>query len=163
MGLLDRLSGASKIQPGDRAPDFTLPDATGKSVRLSDFRGRKAVVLYFYPKDDTPGCTKESCTFRDQYQDFTDAGAEVIGISSDSAESHTKFASKYRLPFTLLSDRDGAVRKQYGVPATLGLLPGRVTYVIDRDGVVRHVFNSQFQAAQHVSEAIGALRGFAPA
>jgi peroxiredoxin Q/BCP len=161
MALLDLFAGSSKIKPGDRAPDFALPDAAGKSVRLSDFRGQKAVVLYFYPKDDTPGCTKESCTFRDQYQDFKDAGAEVIGVSSDSAESHAKFAAKYRLPFTLLADRDGSVRRQYGVPATLGLLPGRVTYVIDRDGVVRHVFNSQFQATQHVAEAIGALRGCA--
>jgi peroxiredoxin Q/BCP len=161
MALLDLFSGTSKIKPGDRAPDFVLPDAAGKPVRLSDFRGRRAVVLYFYPKDDTPGCTKESCTFRDQYQDFQDAGAEVIGVSSDSAESHAKFASKYKLPFTLLADRDGAVRREYGVPATLGLLPGRVTYVIDRQGVVRHVFNSQFQATQHVAEAINALRTLA--
>lgn len=159
MGLLDLFSGTSKVQPGGTAPDFALPDPTGRVVRLSEFRGRKAVVLYFYPKDDTPGCTKESCTFRDQYQDFQDAGAEVIGVSSDSPDSHAKFASKHRLPFVLLSDRDGAVRRAYGVPATLGLLPGRVTYVIDRDGVVRHVFNSQFHAAQHVAEAIGALKG----
>jgi peroxiredoxin Q/BCP len=158
MALLDLFSGTSRIQPGDKAPDFALPDSTGNVVRLGDFRGRKAVVLYFYPKDGTPGCTKESCTFRDQYQDFQDAGAEVIGVSSDSAESHAKFASKYRLPFRLLADDGGSVRRQYGVPATLGLLPGRVTYVIDRDGVVRHVFNSQFQATQHVAEAIGALK-----
>ena len=91
-------------------------------------------MLYFYPKDDTPGCTKEACTFRDQYEDFTAAGAEVIGVSSDSSESHRKFAGKYSLPFTLLSDRGGEVRKRYGVPATLGLLPGRVTFVIDAGG-----------------------------
>jgi thioredoxin-dependent peroxiredoxin len=125
---------------------------------LSEFRDHKAVVLYFYPKDDTPGCTKESCAFRDSYQDFQDAGAEVIGVSSDSAESHGRFAAKHRLPFTLLADQGGQVRKHYGVPATLGLLPGRVTFVIGRDGVVRHVFNSQFQATQHVSEALQALR-----
>jgi peroxiredoxin Q/BCP len=129
-------------------------------VRLSEFRGRKAVVLYFYPKDDTPGCTKESCAFRDSYQDFQDAGAEVIGVSSDSAESHGRFAAKHRLPFTLLADQGAQVRKRYGVPATLGLLPGRVTFVIDRAGIVRHVFNSQFQATQHVSEALEALRAF---
>jgi len=157
MGLLDRFSSANGIKAGDRAPEFALPDRSGKTVRLSDFRG-KPVVLYFYPKDDTPGCTKESCTFRDQYQDFQDAGAEVIGVSSDSSASHEKFATKYRLPFVLLSDRGGAVRKQYGVPSTLGVLPGRVTYVIDRDGTVRHVFNSQFQATQHVAEALTALR-----
>jgi thioredoxin-dependent peroxiredoxin len=160
MGLLESLwgSGDSSIRVGDEAPDFVLPDRTGKMVRLSEFRGQKAVVLYFYPKDDTPGCTKESCAFRDGYQDFQDAGAEVIGVSSDSAESHGKFAAKHRLPFTLLADQGGQVRKRYGVPATLGLLPGRVTFVIDRSGVVRHVFNSQFQATQHVSEALEALR-----
>ena len=160
MGLLESLwgSGDSSIRVGDEAPDFVLPDRTGKMVRLSEFRGQKAVVLYFYPKDDTPGCTKESCAFRDGYQDFQDAGAEVIGVSSDSAESHGKFAAKHRLPFTLLADQGGQVRKRYGVPATLGLLPGRVTFVIDRSGVVRHVFNSQFQATQLVSEALEALR-----
>jgi thioredoxin-dependent peroxiredoxin len=157
MGLFDGRKG-STVGVGDTAPDFSLPDRSGKTVRLSDYRGKKAVVLYFYPKDDTPGCTKEACTFRDQYQDFTDAGAEVIGVSSDSAESHGKFATKHSLPFVLLADRGGAVRKQYGVPATLGLLPGRVTFVIDRQGTVRHVFNSQLQAARHVSEALGALR-----
>jgi peroxiredoxin Q/BCP len=157
MGLLDLFSSSGGIAVGDRAPDFGLPDRNGKTVHLSDFRG-KPVVLYFYPKDDTPGCTKESCTFRDQYQDFQDAGAEVIGVSSDSSESHEKFATKYRLPFVLLSDRGGATRKLYGVPSTLGVLPGRVTYVIDREGTVRHVFNSQLQATQHVAEALQALR-----
>ena len=158
MGLLDLFSGTSSVHPGDAAPDFELLDDSGQTLRLSGFRGRKAVVLYFYPKDDTPGCTKEACTFRDQYQDFVDAGAEVIGVSSDTSDSHARFASKYRLPFRLVADRDGSVRKRYGVPATLGLLPGRVTYVIDKQGIVRHVFNSQFQAAQHVAEAMQALR-----
>jgi peroxiredoxin Q/BCP len=160
MGLLESIwgSGESGVRVGDVAPDFVLPDRTGKMVRLSEFRGRRAVVLYFYPKDDTPGCTKESCAFRDGYQDFHDAGAEVIGVSSDSTESHGRFAAKHRLPFTLLSDQGGRVRARYGVPATLGLLPGRVTFVIDRDGVVRHTFNSQFQATQHVAEALEALR-----
>jgi peroxiredoxin Q/BCP len=159
MGLLDLFGGgAPAVGVGATAPDFTLPDRNGKPVRLSEFRGKKAVVLYFYPKDDTPGCTAESCSFRDQYQDFQDAGAEVVGVSSDGEASHTKFADKHRLPFVLLSDRGGAVRKQYGVPATLGLLPGRVTFVIDRGGVVRHVFNSQFQATKHVAEALAALK-----
>jgi peroxiredoxin Q/BCP len=160
MGLFDFLGGGeSAVKPGDRAPDFSLPDAGGKMVGLADFRGRKPVVLYFYPKDDTPGCTKEACSFRDQYEDFTMAGAEVVGVSSDSGDSHRKFAKKYKLPFTLLSDRDGQVRKRYGVPATLGLLPGRVTFVIDKDGIVRHVFNSQLQATRHVQESLAALRG----
>ncbi|HWP64960.1 MAG TPA: peroxiredoxin [Candidatus Limnocylindria bacterium] len=162
MGLFDFLGGGEAgVKPGDRAPDFTLPDATGRMVSLADFRGRKPVVLYFYPKDDTPGCTKEACSFRDHYEDFAAAGAEVIGVSSDSGEAHRKFIEKHRLPFTLLSDRQGEVRKRYGVPATLGLLPGRVTFVIDRDGVVRHVFNSQLQATRHVDESLAALRAAA--
>ena len=160
MGLLDGLlgTGSPAVGVGDAAPEFDLADASGKRVRLSDFRGRKSVVLYFYPKDDTPGCTKEACSFRDNYQAFTDAGAEVIGVSSDSEASHQKFADKFKLPFTLVADAGGSVRKRYGVPATLGLLPGRVTFVIDRDGIVRHVFNSQLQATKHVDEALGVLK-----
>jgi peroxiredoxin Q/BCP len=160
MGLIDGLLGfgAPSLRVGQEAPDFTLPDRGGKMVRLSEFRGRKAVVLYFYPKDNTPGCTKESCAFRDSYQDFLDAGAEVIGVSGDDSSSHERFATKYNLPFVLLSDRGGQVRAKYGVPATLGLLPGRATFVIDRDGIVRHTFNSQFQPTQHIAEAITALR-----
>lgn len=146
------------IQVGDAAPDFTLPNQTGEQVTLSSFQGQKAVVLYFYPKDDTPGCTVESCSFRDSYEDFVATGAEVIGISSDSPDSHRAFASKHNLPFTLVSDTNSAVRKAYGVPATLGLLPGRVTYVIDREGIVRHIFNSQFNPKGHVAEAMGILK-----
>jgi peroxiredoxin Q/BCP len=141
------------VQVGEIAPDFTLMNQAGEPVSLSDFRGEKAVVLYFYPKDDTPGCTTESCAFRDNYADFQQAGAEVIGISSDSPNSHQQFASKYNLPFTLVSDSTGEVRRRYGVPATLGLLPGRVTYVIDEAGIVRHIFNSQFNPKAHVGEA----------
>lgn len=147
------------IKVGDSAPDFTLRSQSGESVTLSSFKDQKAVVLYFYPKDDTPGCTTESCTFRDSFQDFQDLGAEVIGISSDSPDSHQKFASKYSLPFTLVSDTDSSVRKSYGVPATLGLLPGRVTYVIDKNGTVRHLFNSQFTPKKHVDEALAVLKG----
>ncbi len=147
------------IKVGDTAPDFTLQSQAGESVTLSSFRGQKAVVLYFYPKDDTPGCTTESCTFRDSFQDFQDLGAEVIGISGDSPDSHQKFASKYSLPFTLVSDTGSNVRKAYGVPATLGLLPGRVTYVIDKAGTVRHLFNSQFNPKKHVDEALTVLKG----
>lgn len=145
------------VRVGDVAPNFSLKDQNGNTVSLSDFKGQKAVVLYFYPKDDTPGCTAESCAFRDSYTTFSDAGAEVIGISGDSVNSHQQFAQKYQLPFTLLSDEGDRVRKQYGVPATLWILPGRVTYVIDKEGVVRHIFNSQLDFQGHVNESLKVL------
>jgi peroxiredoxin Q/BCP len=157
MSIVD--SSTKKIEVGGLAPDFTLPDQSGQPVSLSDFKGRKAVVLYFYPKDFTGGCTAEACAFRDSYEVFKEAGAEVIGVSSDSTDSHQGFAAKHRLPFVLLSDSGGKLRKQYGVPATLGLLPGRVTYVIDKEGVVRHIFNSQLAATRHVEEALKILKG----
>ena len=160
MGLLDSLFGggdAKGLGPGDRAPEFELADQTGKPVALARFRGRSNVVLYFYPKDDTTGCTRESCAFRDQYEAFKDAGAEVIGVSNDSPGSHEKFAAKYSLPFTLLADPGGRVRRAFGVPTTFGLIPGRVTYVIDKQGVIRHVFNSQFNPTAHVDEALRVL------
>ena len=151
------------IHVGDQAPDFTLPTATGEPLTLSSLRGRP-VVVYFYPKDDTPGCTAEACTFRDRYEEFARAGAEVLGISSDSVSSHQRFATKYSLPMKLLSDKDGQVRKLFGVKATLGILPGRATYVIDPEGVVRLVFSSQLRFAQHASEALAILASFkAPA
>jgi peroxiredoxin Q/BCP len=146
------------IRVGDLAPDFTLPNQSGQPVTLSDLRGKKAVVLYFYPKDDTPGCTIESCTFRDSYDALQTNGAEVIGISSDSPISHQKFATKHNLPFTLVSDEGSRIRNAYGVPSTLGLLPGRVTYIIDLDGKVRHIFNSQFNPKANVSEAMKVLQ-----
>jgi peroxiredoxin Q/BCP len=146
------------IGVGDKAPDFKLSDQTGRQVSLADFRDRKAVVLYFYPKDETPGCTKEACSFRDSYEDFVKAGAEVIGVSGDSVDRHKSFAEHHRLPFTLLADDGNRLRKAYGVPATLWILPGRVTYVIDRQGVVRHVFDSQLQATKHIDEALVVVR-----
>jgi peroxiredoxin Q/BCP len=148
----------NRVQVGDLAPDFTLPAQSGEMVRLHDLLGTKAIVLYFYPKDETPGCTKEACSFRDSYDVFKEAGAEVIGISSDSQQSHQQFATRHRLPFLLLSDRDGAVRKRYGVPATFGLLPGRVTYIIDQQGRVRHIFSSQFTPEKHITEALATLQ-----
>src|SRR6266705_3715609 len=146
------------VKVGDRAPDFTLPSLTGEPVSLSSFLGKKDVVLYFYPKDNTPGCTAEACSFRDSYEVFQEAGAEVIGISSDSEKSHQQFAKQHHLPFILLSDLGGVVRKFYGVPATFGLLPGRVTYIIDKQGIVRHVFSSQFAPQMHVAEALKVLK-----
>jgi peroxiredoxin Q/BCP len=145
------------VEVGDPAPDFTLPSQSGEQVRLSDVWARGPVVLYFYPKDETPGCTTEACTFRDSYEAFKDAGAEVVGVSSDSVTSHESFASKHRLPFVLLADDGGEVRKQYGVRRTLAILPGRVTYVIDGEGVVRHIFSSQTGVQRHVHEALDAL------
>ncbi|MBG8553692.1 peroxiredoxin [Hymenobacter guriensis] len=141
------------LNVGQPAPDFTLKTTAGATFRLQEQRGR-AVVLYFYPKDDTPGCTAQACSFRDQYQDFQDLGAEVVGISSDSEASHQKFTEKHRLPFPLLADEGGRVRKLYEVPrALLGILPGRVTFVIDKNGVVQYIFNSMNRATDHVSEA----------
>ncbi|MGK7921467.1 MAG: peroxiredoxin [Trichodesmium sp.] len=146
------------VKVGDKAPDFTLPSQDGTPVSLSDFRGQKNVVVYFYPKDDTPGCTKEACAFRDQYQVFTDNGTEVIGISGDSQGSHKQFTTKYNLPFTLLSDSSNKVRQLYGVPATLWILPGRVTYVIDKEGIIRHIFDSMLDFDAHVAEALKTLK-----
>jgi len=149
---------ARGIQVGDKAPDFTLPSQSGEPVRLYDRLGEQVVVLYFYPKDNTPGCTAEARAFRDSYEAFTNAGAQVIGVSSDSVARHVGFAHQHNLPFTLLSDQGGRVRKNYGVPATFGVLPGRVTYVIDRGGTVRHVFNSMTHIDQHISEALAVVR-----
>jgi peroxiredoxin Q/BCP len=152
------------VRVGDVAPDFELPDQSGTPVRLHDLVGQRPIVLYFYPKDKTPGCTIEARAFRDSYGGFTDAGAEVVGVSSDSVASHRHFAASERLPFRLLSDRAGVVRELYGVERTLGVLPGRVTYVIDRTGVVRHVYSSQLQVTRHSREALDALRALpAPA
>jgi len=139
------------------APDFTLPDQRGKPVRLRDVHGEKMVVLYFYPKDQTPGCTLEARAFRDSYEQFSAKDAQVVGVSSDSVRSHRRFAQRHHLPFLLLSDADGAVRRLYGVEKTLGLLPGRVTYVIDRTGVVQHVYSSQLRATRHPREALMVL------
>ena len=148
------------IQIGDKIPEFTLQNQDGAPVNIMDFIGQKTVVLYFYPKDDTPGCTKEACSFRDQYTVFQDLGCEVIGISSDAPKAHKEFAIKYKLPFPLLADEKKEVRTLFGVPKSLfGLLPGRVTYIIDKTGVVRGIFNSQLNATQHIDEALKVVRG----
>ncbi|WP_126147705.1 peroxiredoxin [Synechococcus elongatus] len=146
------------IAVGDVAPDFSLPAQDGTTVSLSDFRGQKPVVLYFYPKDDTPGCTIEACSFRDSYTAFQEAGAVVLGVSSDSIDSHQRFAQKYNLPFQLLSDAGDRLRQTYGVPKTLFVIPGRVTYVIDKEGKVRHIFDSLLNAQAHIQESLNILR-----
>ncbi|EME32265.1 peroxiredoxin Q/BCP [Galdieria sulphuraria] len=144
------------VKEGEAAPDFSLKDQDGNNVRLSDFKGKKAVILYFYPKDDTPGCTKQALCFREAIEDFAQLGAEVIGVSSD--QDHRKFVEKYKLPFKLLSDEGSKVRKLYEVPSTFGILPGRVTYVIDRQGIVKKIYNNQFRSELHVEEAKKALK-----
>lgn len=146
------------VKVGDKAPDFTLPSQMGDDVTLSEYFGKKNVVLYFYPKDETPGCTREACNFRDSYEELASLGAEVLGVSGQSVESHKSFATHYGLPFILLSDQDNKVRKLYGVPSSMGLIPGRVTYVIDKQGVVRHIFSSQTQTQRHVDEAKDTLK-----
>ena len=146
-----------KVQVGDLAPDFTLLNQSGIPVCLGDFLCKQYIVLYFYPRDNTSVCTEEACAFRDSYEVFKDAGAEVIGISSDSVESHQRFTAAHQLPFILLSDTDGLIRKRYGVPTAFGL-PGRVTYIIDGQGIVHHIFFSQFTSEKHVTQALQTLQ-----
>ncbi len=148
----------AKIEIGDTAPAFELKDKDGTIVRLSDYRGKKSVVLYFYPKDETSGCTAQACSFRDSYEDFRAAGAEVIGVSSDTKSAHQSFISKHQLPFVLLSDITGKVRKAYGAYDLFGLIPGRVTFVINKDGLVIHKFDSQLSPTKHIQEALAKLK-----
>ncbi len=146
------------LQIGDRLPDFSAKDSEGNVFESNSIVGVKPVVVYFYPKDDTPGCTAQACSFRDQYEDFKNLGAEVIGISSDSATSHEKFAKKYRLPFILLSDDNKNIRKLFGVkPNLFGLIPGRVTFVVDKNGIIRLVFDS-LVATSHIPKALEILK-----
>ncbi len=151
------------IAVGERAPDFSLPAGDGRTVSLGDFRGKKVVVLFFYPKDETPGCTREACEFRDSFDVFASAGAEVIGASDDDVDSHKRFASKHGLPMTLLSDAGGKVRDKFGVKSLFGVLPDRVTFVIDREGIVRHVFAARLRFGKHVDEALGVVKSLASA
>jgi peroxiredoxin Q/BCP len=149
------------IQPGDRAPPFAAEAHTGEMIDSAEYLGKQAVVLYFYPRDDTPTCRAEACGFRDAYEEFVKAGAVVIGCNEQSLERHREFAAKRNLPFLLISDADGSLRRAFGVPKTWGIFPGRVTYVIDRQGIVRLVFNSQFTAAKHIDEALRVVRELA--
>jgi len=148
---------AGKVEVGDTAPPFALPSQSGETVELKRLLEKNEVVLYFYPKDNTPGCTAEAKAFTDSYEVFKRLGAEVVGVSSDSVDSHRGFAVRCEVPFVLLSDEGGKVRKLYGVPSSLGLIPGRVTYIIDTRGVVRHIFNSQTNPTKHVEEAVKTL------
>ncbi len=148
-----------KIKEGDPAPDFTLEAQDGRKVSLHDYSGSKNVIVYFYPKDFTMGCTAEAKTFSSNYDEIKDLEAEVIGISSDLADSHSRFASECGVKFPLLSDMDGKVRALYGVKSSLGIFPGRVTFVIDKHGIVRSVFSSQINPKRHISKALEALIG----
>jgi peroxiredoxin Q/BCP len=142
------------LKTGDKIPNFSAKDNNGNDFDSDSIVGKKPVVIYFYPKDNTPGCTAQACSFRDQYEDFKDLGAEVIGISSDSIASHEKFIQKYKLPFILLSDSDKKIRNLFGVKANLfGLLPGRVTYVADKNGIIQLVFDS-VMASSHIPKAL---------
>jgi thioredoxin-dependent peroxiredoxin len=148
-----------EIKLGSDVPVFSLPDQDGKIFNLKDYTGKKNLVIYFYPKDDTPGCTKEACSFRDQYRDFVDNNAMVIGISAQNPESHRKFISKYNLNFTLLCDEDGKVKNMFGAKNSLGgLLPARITYVVNKQGKIIYIFSSQTEPAKHVDEALRILK-----
>jgi peroxiredoxin Q/BCP len=149
----------NKIKIGNSVPSFTLPDQNGNLFDINTVLGKKNLVIYFYPKVDSPGCTKEACSFRDQFEVFMEADAVIFGISGQSVESHLAFAEKHRLNYTLLSDTGNKVCKLFGVPGELfGLIPGRVTYVIDKDGKIVYMFNSQIQTEKHVDEALRILQ-----
>lgn len=151
-----------ELKVGDKIPNFTSKDANGNDFDSQSIVGQKPLVIYFYPKDNTPGCTTQACSFRDQYEDFKDLGAEVIGISSDTVASHLKFSKQYKLPFILLSDFDKKIRKAFGVPTGLfGLLPGRVTYVTDKNGVIKMIFDSML-ATNHITKALQAIKKLVP-
>lgn len=146
------------LSVGDTAPDFALPDQDGHEVRLSTLTAKGPVVVFFYPKDGTPGCTKEACAFRDAYDTFVTAGCTVVGISGDGAEAHMDFRARHKLNFPLLTDAGGKTAKAWGVKKTLGLLPGRATFVVDGKGVVRHQFVGLLQAEKHVETALEVVR-----
>jgi peroxiredoxin Q/BCP len=151
------------LKPGDQAPNFSLRSHAGQDWDLKNALEKGPVVVFFYPKDDTPVCIVEACSFRDRHTDFVGKGAQVVGISRDSLESHASFAGKYELPYTLLSDPDGKVRELFGVKKTLGFFDGRVTFVVDQNSVVRHSFSSQLNAKAHVDEALRILNQLTPA
>jgi peroxiredoxin Q/BCP len=150
-----------ELKVGDTIPNFTAKDTNGADFDSQNIVGHKPVVIYFYPKDNTPGCTAQACSFRDQYEDFKDLGAEVIGISSDSVTSHQEFTNHYKLPFILLSDSDKKIRKLFGVPGKMfGLIPGRVTYVADKNGVIQMIFDSML-ATKHIPKALKTIKELA--
>ena len=151
-------AGEDTLKIGSPAPDFSRQTADGKTFSLKDLQGKRAVVLFFYPKDETSVCTKEACTFRDSYQKFQELGAEVVGVSGDDKESHEHFAANHHLQYQLISDSDGSLRKLYRVQNSMGLIPGRVTFVIDKEGTIRMIFNNMMDGPRHVKEALDTLQ-----
>lgn len=148
----------NKIDIGSEIPRFSLPDQNGNLFNIDSVLYKKNLVLYFYPRDESPGCTREACHFRDEIEAFRNADALIIGISAQSVKSHKKFEEKYKLPYTLLSDQGNMVRKMFGVESDfLGLIPGRVTFVVDKSGKVISKFNSQMDVLKHVDSALEAL------
>ena len=145
------------LRTGDPAPELKLVDRTGRSFDLSDLRGHKHVVVFFYPKDNTLVCTREACAFRDRLEEFVALGAVVVGVSDDDAGSHERFATKWDLPYPLLSDPGGQARQRFGVQGLLGLVKGRNTFVIDRNGNIVHIVRDRFNAQAHVDGALAAL------
>ncbi len=146
------------LKVGEEAPHFSLLDQNGNSVSFLDFRGKKNLVIFFYPKDNTPGCTSESCSFRDNYAGFCALNTQVLGISDDSVQSHEWFAAEHRLPYPVLSDEGGKVRKSFGLNRFLGILPPRASFVIDQKGIICHVFSSQVQISRHIDETLQAVQ-----
>lgn len=146
------------LQIGDPIPAFSLQADNGDTITQAELLGQGPFVVYFYPFDNTPGCTAEACTFRDQYEAFTDLGASVYGVSGDSIEKHVNFKERYRLPFTLLSDPGRQITKAFGVKKRIGILPGRVTFVFDSAGILRHRFKSDTNMERHVTESLAAIK-----
>jgi peroxiredoxin Q/BCP len=151
-----------ELKVGDKIPNFVAKDTEGNDFDIKELVGKKPLVIYFYPKDSSPGCTAQACSFRDQYEDFKDLGAEVIGISGDSVDSHKKFAKQYKLPFILLSDNYKKIRKLFGVSSSMfGMLPGRVTYVADKNGEIKMIFDSSMMATKHITKALQSIKDLA--
>ncbi|PCH78447.1 MAG: peroxiredoxin [Flavobacteriaceae bacterium] len=148
------------LEVGDKVPYFELLDQNGVLFTSDNVIGKQGVVIYFYPKDDTPGCTKQACKFRDEFEVFSNLNVSVIGISKDSVASHKEFEEKYRLPFTLLADTENEVRKLFGVSkSALGMIPGRVTYIVDKEGVIQYIFDDMMHSEKHIDVALEFLRG----
>lgn len=160
IGLVGCSNGAvAQIKVGDKVPLFSLTDQNGKVFNMADVAGKRRIVIYFYPKDDTPGCTKEACSFRDNKALFAEYNTDIVGISAQDVESKKAFAEKYQLNFSVLADEGNKVRKMFAVPSDLGIIPGRVTYVVDESGVVVFIYNSQTDAEAHVTEALKFVKG----